>query len=487
MEREQAAIATSDPRATAVGAALLAEGASAMDAAAAAALVLFVVEPSQCGPGGDGFLIHVEPGSDPVALDGAGELPLGLTDDALAAAGLDTVPARGPLSCTVPGALGLLEEGLRAFGTRSLGELVAPAVRFAHDGFDVRPTLAAAAGRAAAEIAGDPVLGPLYAPAGRAVAEGDTVRNPVLGDLLAPRRRRGCRMRCTTARSARRSCAGSVTVEGCSTPTTSPSTAATGFGRRPATFRGSTVWELPAPTQGPAVLGALAAIEASTTAVEDWAPVVEMMRRAMADAGFDLDHIGARPSPARGDTTYIAAIDRQGRGASLITSVFGDFGAHFGIPELGGPIGNRATMLRALGRPMAPGTKPPHTTIPAAVTRDGALQYVLGVAGGFMQPQAQVQVLVHLLERGLDPQAAIDQPRFRIGFGGVLVARARSPARRCDARRRRPSAGTGGLRRGAGGGHRRHWRAHRRRRSTPSRRGDRFILRQRVRVLARTR
>ena len=101
--------------------------------------------------------------------------------------------------------------------------------------------------------------------------------------------------------------------------------------------------------------------------------------------------------------------------------MFGDFGAHFGIPELGGPIGNRATMLRALGRPMAPGTKPPHTTIPAAVTRDGALQFVLGVAGGFMQPQAQVQVLVHLLERGLDPQEAIDQPRFRIGFGGVLA------------------------------------------------------------------
>ena len=419
MEGEQAAIATSDPRATAVGAALLAEGASAMDAAAAAALVLFVVEPSQCGPGGDGFLIHVEPGGDPVALDGAGELPRGLTDDALAAAGLDTVPARGPLSCTVPGALGLLEEGLRAFGTRSLGDLVAPAVRLAHDGFEVRPTLAAAAGRAAAEIAGDPVLGPLYAPAGRAVAEGDTVRNPVLGDLLTRVGAEGTdamyhgEIGAAVVRRIRDG-GGVLDADDLAEHRCDRVRPAAG------TFRGSTVWELPAPTQGPAVLGALAAVEASTTAVEDWRPVVEMMRRAMADAGFDLDHIGARPSPARGDTTYIAAIDRHGRGASLITSVFGDFGAHFGIPELGGPIGNRATMLRALGRPMAPGTKPPHTTIPAAVTRDGALQYVLGVAGGFMQPQAQVQVLVHLLERGLDPQAAIDQPRFRIGFGGVL-------------------------------------------------------------------
>ena len=79
---------------------------------------------------------------------------------------------------------------------------------------------------------------------------------------------------------------------------------------------------------------------------------------------------------------------------------------------------------------MMPGRKPPHTTIPAAVTRDGRLQMVLGVAGGFMQPQAQVQVLVHMVERGLAPQAAIDEPRFRIGFGGVLSLEAGHPL--CD-------------------------------------------------------
>jgi gamma-glutamyltranspeptidase/glutathione hydrolase len=145
------------------------------------------------------------------------------------------------------------------------------------------------------------------------------------------------------------------------------------------------------------------------------------MRAAMAVAGFDLSQIGARPAPSsKGDTTYIAVVDHDGAAASLITSLFGDFGSHFGVPALGGAIGNRATMLRALRRPMAPGQKPPHTTIPAAVTRDGTLQYVLGVAGGFMQPQAQVQVLIQLLERGMSPQAAIDEPRFRIGFGGTL-------------------------------------------------------------------
>ena len=134
-----AGIATSDPRATAAAAGLLAEGATAVDAAVAAALVLYVVEPQQCGLGGDAFLIHVEPGSDPVGLDGSGALPRELDDAALAAAGLDTIPARGAASATVPGAVRLLEDALARFGSRSLIELAQPAIALARDGFEVRP------------------------------------------------------------------------------------------------------------------------------------------------------------------------------------------------------------------------------------------------------------------------------------------------------------------------------------------------------------
>jgi gamma-glutamyltranspeptidase/glutathione hydrolase len=429
-ETQGAAIATSDPRATDAGAALLAAGASAMDAAAAAALVLYVVEPQSCGPGGDGFLIHVGADGEPSALDGSGELPRGLTDEALAAAGLDTVPARGAMSATVPGALRLLERGLETFGTMSLRDVMAPAIGLATDGFEVRPTLASAARRAADEIAGDPVLGPLYVPGGRPVGEGDVVRNPALAGCLALVAESGTGvlhggdLGAALARRIR-SARGFLAEDDLAAHDTARIAPVSGD------FRGSTVWELPSPTQGPAVLAALGEVAEAVDAVDDWLVVIEAVRNGMAASGFDMATIGARPSPARGDTTYIAAIDREGRAASLITSVFGDFGAHFGIAELGAPIGNRATMLRALGRPMAAGSKPPHTTIPAAVTRDGALQYVLGVAGGFMQPQAQVQILVHLLERGLEPQAAIDQPRFRIGFGGALALEAGHPL--CDA------------------------------------------------------
>jgi gamma-glutamyltranspeptidase / glutathione hydrolase len=424
-----AGIATSDPRATAAGAELLAAGATAIDAAVAAALVLYVVEPQSCGLGGDAFLIHAAPGSDPVARDGSGALPRALDDDALAAAGLDTIPARGGAAATVPGAIRLLEDALAEFGSRSLADVAQPAIALARDGFEVRPTLAAAAARAAAEIGGDPVLGPLYVPGDTSVGTGDTVVNHALAECLSAICRDGSSLlhdgelgRAVVARL--RTAGGFLSEDDFAAHQTLPMQPVS------VTFRDSTVWELPPPTQGIAVVHALEAIGAelpAVTSADDWRHVVDVMAGAMVRAGFDLSQIGARPSPAKGDTTYIAAIDEEGRGASLITSLFGDFGAHLGIPELGGAIGNRATMLRALRLPMMPGSKPPHTTIPAAVTRDGKLQMVLGVAGGFMQPQAQVQVLVHMLERGLAPQAAIDEPRFRIGFGGVLALEAGHP------------------------------------------------------------
>ena len=421
-----AAIATSDPRSTEAGAAVLRDGGTAMDAAVAAALVLFVVEPQSCGPGGDGFLIHVDVDGVPVAIDGSGAIPLGLTAAALSAAGFDAVPARGAITATVPGATSLFEYGLERFGSRSFADLSAAAIGFASDGFEVRATLAAAAARAAAEIGGDPVLGPLYVPDGAPVVEGAIVTNTALAACLAEMSRSGRHALHLGALGeavvARLRAGGGVLAMDDfdlhqPTEIVAASTA----------FRGSTVWELPAPTQGPAVLFALARMEAAGIGLDDIPAIIDSVRAGMNAAGFDLSKIGVRPSPARGDTTYIATIDHAGRAASLITSLFGDFGSHFGIPELGGPIGNRATMLRALNRPLTPGSKPPHTTIPASITRDGKLQYVLGVAGGFMQPQAQVQVIAQMLERGLDPQAAIDQPRFKLLFGGALSLEAGHP------------------------------------------------------------
>jgi gamma-glutamyltranspeptidase/glutathione hydrolase len=416
-----AAAATSDPRATEAAVEVLRAGGNAVDAAVAAALVLYVVEPQSAGVGGDAFLIVVEPGRSPVALDGAGALPRGLTAAALAADGLDTVPVRGGRTVTVPGALGLLEEAVGRFGSRTLAELARPAIALAAGGFEVRTSLAAAARRAAGEIGADPVLGPLYVPAGEPVAEGDRVRNPALAECLRTVAEAGTSV--LYGGPLGEALIGTVAADGgYLTMEDLAGHRTTEIGLVSGSFAGHVVWELGPPTQGPAVVTAIEQL--TPHAPTDWAAVLDAVRDGMRTAGFDPAAIGARPAPApgRGDTTYIAVVDGDGRGASLITSVFGDFGSHLGVAAFGGPVGNRATMLRALRREPTPGAKPPHTTIPAAVTRDdGGLHYVLGVAGGFMQPQAQVQLLVRMLVEGLTPQQAIDAPRFKVLFGGDVT------------------------------------------------------------------
>jgi gamma-glutamyltranspeptidase/glutathione hydrolase len=413
-----AAAATSDPRATAAAAAVLREGGNAVDAAVTAALVLYVVEPQSCGVGGDGFLIAREPGSDPVALDGSGQVPAGLTAERLAADGFDAVPARGGASVTTPGAIPLLETALDRFGTRSLAEAVQPAVVLATEGFEVRPTLSAASQRAADALAEDPVLGPLYSPSGEGLEEGATVVNPDLASCLALVGETGSRaiLEGQTADAIVEAVArdgGYLVHEDLAAHRTSD------IELESIGFAGHTVWALPAPTQGPAVLAALRRID--EVAPVDWEAALAAMRAAMAEAGFDPAKVViSAPNPAKGDTTYLAVVDQWGRAASLITSVFGDFGAHLGIEAIGGSIHNRATTFRLVGRPPRPG-KPPHTTIPGLVTGPRGLYCALGVAGGVMQPQTQVQLILRMLLENHSPQQAIDAPRFKICFGGGLA------------------------------------------------------------------
>lgn len=419
-----AAVATSDPRSVAAAAAVLRTGGNAVDAAVTAAFVAYVIEPHWCGIGGDGFLFVHQGSGPPIALDGSGAVPAGLTPDALAADGHPGVPARGGPSTTPPGAVALLETALERFGTISLADAVAPAATVARDGFTVRASLARAAAGAAATLADDPVLGPLYSPTGNGVAEGDEIHNPRLADALDLIATEG-------SDAILRGPLADAIVETVSADGGYLSAAdldahhTTEITPQSVDFAAHQVWEFPSPTQGPAVLAALEAVnDLAAGDTPDWVAVLAAMRAGMASAGFDPAKVmTGRPSPSKGDTSYLAVIDHDGMTASLITSVFGDFGAHLGVAALGGPVGNRATTFRMLQQPPRPG-KPPHTTIPAVVTHDGNLAYALGVAGGMMQPQAQVQLLVRMLIEGYTPQAAIDAPRFKICFGGGLAIEA---------------------------------------------------------------
>lgn len=417
-----AAAATSDPRATDAAAAVLRAGGNAVDAAVTAAFVLYVVEPQSCGIGGDGFMFVHRARGAPHALGGSGSVPRGLTSSALAADGLDKVPARGAKTVTAPGAVRLLEDALLRYGTISLAAAIEPARDLARQGFSVRATLAVAARSAqtySPAVTIDPVLGPLYWPDGRAVREGEIVVNHALADALEVLAEHGSEaMRTGTLAEAIATAVaengGYLTLQELGEHETEIITPDS------IDFAGHTVWQMPAPTQGPAVLAALRDADVSDTI--EWAGVVRVMRAAMVEAGFDPAAVTiGTPSPAKGDTTFLAVVDHDGAGVSLITSVFGDFGSHLGIGALGGPIHNRATTFRLTARPLGPG-KPPHTTIPGLVTGPaGELRALVGVAGGVMQPQTQVQLIMRMLLERRPPQDAIDQPRFKICFGGDLA------------------------------------------------------------------
>ena len=330
------------------------------------------------------------------------------------------MPARGAATATVPGAVALLATLLADEGAWSLADAVAPATRLARDGFEARPTLAAAATRAAPEIGDEPVLGPLYVPGGSPVAEGQLVRNPALAECLSTIATSGADDLytgglATALADVIAANGGYLSADDLAAHATVEAVLAH------ADVAGRTVWEHPAPTQGPAVLEALRRLDLEPGRPVDWQAVLRAVHEGLRVAGFDPGgvRVSARPE-GQGDTTFLAVTDDDGLVVSLITSVFGDFGSHLGVPAFGGPIHNRATTLRMVRQQPRPG-KPPHTTIPAMVTDGDAVVCALGVAGGLMQPQAQVQLLARMLVEGLEPQAAIDAPRFKIMFGGDVV------------------------------------------------------------------
>jgi gamma-glutamyltranspeptidase / glutathione hydrolase len=408
-------IATSDPRASQVGSQILLDGGNALDAAVTAALALLVLEPHACGLGGDAFVLLKKPSEPPIAFDGSGAIPAQLAAAATEEA-FEPVPRTGPRTFTVPGAISLFETALARHGTIGLDHATSPARRFARGGFEVRHTLAASIQNMSRQLVDDAVLADLYLPGGRAVREGEVMRNECLADALDAIAAHGARelydgdlARAIADRS--RAGGGYLDANDLAAHRTEPMTPIA------TSFRGCEVWELPPPTQGVAVLAALAQLEEIGRFDTD--ALIAAIAEGMLVTGVDL-RPGRESAPGRGDTTYVAAVDETGLGVSLITSVFSEFGSTVGVRAIGGPLQNRATGTSIVGqRPRA--GKPPHTTIPALVTREAELSYVLGVVGGYMQAQGQVQVLVNLLVHGMAPQEAIDAPRFRILSGGNLA------------------------------------------------------------------
>lgn len=452
-------VATSQPLASQIGLQILQQGGNAADAAVAAAAALNVTEPTSTGIGGDCFSLFYEARTRQVtALNGSGRAPAALTPHLVRQQGItgERLPPYHAHSVTVPGACAGWCDLIEKHGTMPLADLLAPAIRLADDGFPVAP-IAAHMWQAGAE---NPLRtapgGEELTLGGRAPRAGEIFRNPGLARTfrVVAEGGRDAYYKGEIARAIAQvvQAAGGVLTEDdlaahTSTWDTPISTV----------YRGLRVWECPPNGQGLAALLALNVLEGFDLAGQDplgaerWHLLIEAMRVAFADTAWYVADPKFSPAPleellsnryaasrralieparatldtthggpvAGTDTVYFCVVDGDGNACSFINSNYMGFGTGIVPRGWGFTLQNRGHGFRLdpnHPNALAPGKRPYHTIIPGLITRqgDGSLYGPFGVMGGWMQPQGHVQVVVGMADDDLEPQAALDRPRFCI-------------------------------------------------------------------------
>ncbi|MCS6946234.1 MAG: gamma-glutamyltransferase, partial [Steroidobacteraceae bacterium] len=449
---------TSQPLATQVALDILRQGGSAVDAAIAANAALGLMEPTGSGIGGDLFaLVWDERSRRLYGLNASGRAAQGLTlqqlQRLLRAQGLAKIPPYGPLPVTVPGAVDGWFELHGRFGRLPLPAVLAPAIRYAREGFPVTEVIARQWERNARALADFPGFRATFMPGGRAPRKGEIFRNPRLADTLATLATEGrdafYRGALTERMIAYLQAQGSRLSAADFAAHRSDWVEPIGV-----QYRGFEVWELPPNGQGAVALQMLNILEgfdlrsmgfgsadylhvlaeAKKLAFEDRAryyadpdympvPIASLIAKPYAAARrarIDLQRAATAvdagdPARDRSDTIYLTVADADGNMVSLIQSNYRGMGSGM-TPDLGFVFHNRGEAFDVTpGRPnsYAPGKRPFHTIIPAFVTRDGKPYMSFGVMGGSMQPQGQVQVLVNHIDFGMNLQQAGDAPRLR--------------------------------------------------------------------------
>ncbi len=449
-------VATSQPLAAVAGLQTLMKGGNAVDAAVCAAATLNVVEPASTGIGGDLFALVWDAKTKQVrALNASGRAPAAASVDELAAQGLTHIPDTSPYAVTVPGTVDGWQTLLDACGSTSLSEALAPAIRYAEEGYPVSPVIAAGFAAGLPKLTRFP-SGKELLLNGEAPRTGQIMRAPELARSLRDVAEGG-REAFYHGPLAQRISDYVQERGGWLTTQDFASHASTWDTPISARYRGVTCWECPPNGQGINALMALNIAEGfdlnsmgfQTTAT--YHHLIESMRLAFAD-GFrwvnDPSHIPvpverllskshaderrslisphqamtqatSDPIPAHSDTVYVTCIDGEGNACSLINSLFHGFGTGLVVPKTGIALHNRGSnfsMDPNHPNVLAPGKRPFHTIIPGLATRDGELWLSYGVMGGFQQAQGHLQVMVNMVDFGLDPQAALDARRFNVNL-----------------------------------------------------------------------
>ncbi|MBK8167703.1 MAG: gamma-glutamyltransferase [bacterium] len=448
-------VCAAQPLAVQAGLDILKAGGSAVDAAIAVNACLGLMEPTANGIGGDLFAIVWDPATGRLhGLNACGRSPRSLTADMVPPEPDGTIPLFSPWSWSVPGCVDGWAHLHARFGRLPLAQVLAPAIRYAREGFPVSPVIASDWERGARRFASFPGFAEVFLPGGRAPREGELFRNPALAGTLELVAAGGADAyyRGPVAEAIVRY---SMANGGRFTPEDFARHASEWVEPVSTSYRGWDVWELPPPGQGLAALQLLNIMELfdpqamGRDSADFWHAFTEAKKLVFADraryyadpdfaqvpvsgllskdyareraAAIDMaraapvDWPGDPAQLGRKETTYLCTADESGLMVSLIQSNYTGFGSGYVIPELGFCLQNRGNLfdLRP-GRPnsLEPGKRPFHTIIPAFVTRDGQPLMAFGLMGGDMQPQGHAQVIVNLVDFGMNLQEAGDAIRF---------------------------------------------------------------------------
>lgn len=448
-------IATPHYLASSAGLKMLDAGGSAMDAVIAANAVLTVVYPDQTAIGGDCFFLVYDAGSNTVeAFNGSGSAAGNASAAELLDNGYERMPAKGPLTITVPGTIDAWSQGHERYGTLDWDGLFEAAIGHAEDGFPVSPRLGRAMANNEGLIRDWPGLAELLLPAGVVPAAGSSLSMPNLAESLRQIANEGAE----------------AFYSGTIAGTISAAVAAAGGGIDAADlaryrgewvnpiereYQGIRVLTVPPNSQGLTVLmelgmigledapgrwgelsGVYYQVEAASRAYRERnlhvgdPEVVEVDTRRMLSNAYlrdlwsDLDRTGSIASPGRadGDTVYLCAVDRAGNAFSMIQSLFGAFGSCVVGGDTGIILQNRGSAFSLdpdSPNVLQPGKRPLHSLMPSMLMAGGELLGPIGTQGGNPQAQIQLQLITNVLDFGMDPQEAIDAPRWIASDAGV--------------------------------------------------------------------
>ncbi len=445
-------IAASQPLAAQAGLDILKKGGNAVDAAIATAACLTVVEPTSCGIGGDAFAL-VWSGGKLYGLNSSGPAPLNISIDKLTEKGYAKIPSYGWCPVTVPGVPGAWAELSKRFGKLSLTEALKSAIEYGENGYPVSPVVAYS-WKKAYDIYKEELKGEefrfwfdTFAPKGRA---------PYAGEVW------GSQEHAETLRQIAKTNSVSFYKGELADKIDEFSKKYGGYLRKEdlaafkplwvepirINYRGYDIWEMPPNSQGLVALSTFNILKGYKFDIQDeetyhkqikaikfvfedgkkYITDLEKMKIDYRDFLTDeyadskrklIKEDSAKPvflDSKSGGTVYLATADSFGNMVSYIQSNYINFGSGLVVPHTGIALQSRGvdfSMNPLNANCLEPGKRSYHTIIPGFITKGGEAVGSFGVTGAYMQPQGHVQVVMDMLDFGMNPQEALDAPRWQ--------------------------------------------------------------------------